>query len=53
MAADYELTDKLIYSVDDGKTWHEHKFYEKPVRVTALMIDSEGAGSKFLVLASV
>ena len=49
MVSDSEMTNKLLYSWDHGSTWAEYKFYETPIRVSALTIEPTASSSKFIL----
>eukprot|EP00899_Mesostigma_viride_P014066 jgi/Mesvir1/22660/Mv14094-RA.1 len=51
MAPMYELTTKLIYTLDEGLTWVDLTFSEEPVFVHNIRVEPDSAGRVFLVQA--
>ncbi|CUM51723.1 unnamed protein product [Debaryomyces tyrocola] len=44
-----KTTDKLIYSLDEGDTWHEYKFAEESIDVLDLATVPSDTSRKFLI----
>ena len=46
---DEEPTDFLIYTTDEGLTWHEYKFSEKKMRVGAVVTVTSDTSRRFIL----
>ncbi|KAI5949738.1 VPS10 [Candida theae] len=44
-------TDKFLYSLDDGKSWNEYKFTDKPVKILDLATVPTDTARKFIIFA--
>ncbi|KAI8364623.1 hypothetical protein BD560DRAFT_165544 [Blakeslea trispora] len=47
---DEEATNELLYSWDQGETWHYYQFHEQKVRVTTLTTDNKSSTLKFVIV---
>lgn len=43
-------TNELLYSWDQGETWHFYKFSEEPVRVNTLTTDPKSSTLRFVII---
>ena len=48
---DNDVTDQVLYSVDQGRTWTEYKFSEKKVNVIDLATVPSDTSRKFMIVA--
>ncbi len=49
MAEDQRATDTIYYSWDEGLTWEEKKFTQKPIQVTNIIIEDTNTGQNFVI----
>lgn len=50
MANDEEPTDHVMYSLDEGKTWHEYRFSDEKVRVKVIVTVPSDTSRRFNLL---
>ncbi|KAJ3573829.1 hypothetical protein NP233_g2168 [Leucocoprinus birnbaumii] len=46
---DEEPTDHVLYSTDEGKSWHEYKFNDEKIRVMSLVTVPEDNSRRFIL----
>ncbi|RCI03384.1 vacuolar protein sorting/targeting protein PEP1, partial [Rhizopus stolonifer] len=50
LVSDETPTNELLYSWDQGETWHYYQFHEQKVRVTTLTTDPKSSTLKFIII---
>ncbi|KAF7309568.1 Sortilin [Mycena indigotica] len=50
MANDEQPTDRILYSTDEGLSWHEYQFTEESMRVTSIVTVPQDTSRRFILM---